>query len=197
MSDAIEPRIFRPSFIEDRSDWVVVEEGHARSWELGQSMIRSPDRRRGDPWEVVPVDIVPARKRSREPGQSLVPWFSRQVLILRGRAIDSLGELLEPEGELLPLIAGGERLVMFTTAPTSTDAIIEEKSDLPRVPPWSPDFQIEGICLDASQIGSRRAFEINTGRSYTLLLRGDLVDEMRATGDVTGIRLDDVGSVVT
>ncbi|MFD8500998.1 imm11 family protein [Amycolatopsis sp. NPDC059657] len=84
------------------------------------------DRLHAKPWRPFEVRFL-----TEDAGTKLqradLPWLAHGVLVLRPRAAQLIGGLLEPYGELLPLPCADEELVLFRTT-RLVDALDEAAS---------------------------------------------------------------------
>ncbi|MDP5226314.1 MULTISPECIES: hypothetical protein [Arthrobacter] len=110
--------------------------------------------------------------------------MATDVLILRDDAIETIGPLLRPHGELLPLLCEEARLAVFS-APVVEGAVDLEKSDIVR-------FRDGGILRFRSTVfheevvGNLMAFKLSEKPRGKLYLTEPLVEAMLATGMTAG-----------
>lgn len=113
-----------------------------------------------------------------------MPWLGSHVLVLRDRAIDSIGPLLEPHGQLLPLVCPEARLVVFDAHVLSA-VLDEERSDAVRFGSGrimrlkTPVFRKDAI----AEVGAFKVAEMPRGSVY---LTPELVRAIVETGDSSG-----------
>jgi hypothetical protein len=116
----------------------------------------------------------------RERRRAELPWLGRQALVLRDDAIDALGPLLEPFGELLPLACPDARLAIVHLT-NVLDALDEERSELVRFGSGRI-MTITRYELLADRLAAPQAFKLPQMPGGAMLLTGDLVERIEAAG---------------
>lgn len=174
-------------------EWAVVPEEEPLGWEFDQVVRELPERHK--PWTPIPA-VVTGPVEGRRAQRATMPWWSgaRNVLVLRDEAIESVGSLLAPHGELLPMAGRNARLVMFT-APFVDDVLNEGKSDL-HSPIGSDYARLERGVFRAELVGQRQAFVARIGRDCDLFLTESLARQLEATGDTAGVVFEQIGVAV-
>lgn len=183
-------RVWRAGLPRLTYEWALIPENEPRSWEFAQAVRALPQRQA--PWEPFPVEVVSPRE-SETALRAKIPFWSgsRNVLVLRDEAIESVGAVLERHGELLPLEGRNARLVMFT-GPLVSDALREDESELHRSP-GSIYVRLDRGVFRADRVGDLKAFVVPVGRGYDLILSDGLVQELEATGDTAGVVFEQMG----
>lgn len=144
----------------------------------------SPTRRR------VAMTLL-TNEDGRQFRHAFLPWFASHTLVLRDEAIEVVGQVLRPHGELVELDCETARLSMFV-APTKAGFLDEEKSDLERFSSGRimslrrPVFRCEAI---AGVLAFRLA-EMPRGHLY---LSESIVEAAKATGLAVGTNFEPVG----
>jgi hypothetical protein len=109
-----------------------------------------------------------------------LPWFLSNALVLRDDAIDALGPVLEPYGELLPLDLRGARLAAFH-ATNLIDALDEEYSEIVRFDSGRV-MSIEKYSFKAGVIRQSEVFVIPQYVSSAIYLTDSIVNEIESLG---------------
>jgi hypothetical protein len=115
--------------------------------------LRFDGRSRQDSWTPVKMRRLTTDERGRTLAESDFPSCSGgDMLLLRQRAVDALGELLRACGELLPLECTGGAPLWTLNVTTLLDALDEDRSKLLRMPDSGeilrvkvPFFRSEGV----------------------------------------------------
>jgi hypothetical protein len=167
-----------------------VPEDEPNGWDFDQA-VRELPRRQG-PWTPIPLEVVNPLDGQKALRATIPCWSaSKNVLVLRDEAIESVGSVLARHGELLPVDGRNARMVLFS-APLVVDGLIEGESDLHQ-PPGSIYVRLDRGVFDAEPIGGLQAFVVPVGRGYNLLLTEELVREIEATGDTAGVVFEEAG----
>lgn len=193
-TDDLGMRIFRARRDDRTYEVVIVPEDDPSAWDWYRAMRTAPERDLGSEWLPVPLMVTPPMT-GRKALRAMVPWAVPEVLVIRDEAIESLGRILSGHGELLPLAGVNATLVMFVAPMVDEDALVDELSETSKAQPWSEDIKIVHGVFDVNELNGRSAFSIRVGRNVHLLLREDLVDELLATGDVSGVVFEPIGVV--
>ena len=171
-------RIFRPS----------VPQGH--EWALPadnadfEAIRGLGERSPGDPWTPAPMNLIKVDDHGRPQHRSDMPWLGGHVLVLRDEAIEAVGEILRPHGELLPLICDEARLALFS-APVVAGVLDEARSDLVRFGSGrimalrAPTFRV-------AVLGRVGAFKLAEDPRGDLYLTDHVVEAIRSTGMTAG-----------
>jgi hypothetical protein len=113
-----------------------------------------------------------------------LPWLGSEAVVLRDEAIETVGSLLRPHGEILPLVCDEARLALFA-APVVAGALDEDRSELVRFGSGrimvlrTPAFHV-------SALRGAAAFKLAEMPRGDLYLTDTLVDAIRATGLTAG-----------
>jgi hypothetical protein len=118
---------------------------------------------RGPTWTAVPVKRV-SRGDNQIFHASDFPWLGNYALIMRQRAVDALRDLLERNGELLPLTSDVPLWVLNTQ---TIDALDEENSSIVRFKSSGAIMTIDKLALIESRIGDCDIFKIPMRASAT------------------------------
>ena len=130
------------------------------------------------------MHLLRADDRGRTRQHADMPLLTSNVLILRDEAIEAVGPLLTPHGELLPLRSPEARLALFRARQLS-GALDEGRSDLVRFSSGRI-MDLHAPMFHPSVVASAGAFvlaEMPRGHMY---LTGELVDAIRGTGRTAG-----------
>jgi hypothetical protein len=156
-------------------------------YDVDQVLAELQYRRVGDSWTVLPMCLHNLEPRGRPVlKRAQMPWFGEHLLMLRDEAIDGVGPLLEPWGELLELDCPDARLVVFNPRTLLAGALDVERSDLRVLPSGNvgaiywPVFNVEVV----EGVGAFRVAEQQIAGE--LFLAGWLVEEILATGLTAG-----------
>lgn len=142
------------------------------------------ERRPGAAWEPIPMRLLKQDEHGRPWRRAEMPWLGRHVLILRDEAIESIGPLLAPYGELLPLMCDEARLVVFS-APPAANALEEDRSEIVRFASGRI-MDIRRHAFNLGALAGNRAFKLAELPRGGLFLTGDLVESIRETGLTDG-----------
>lgn len=142
------------------------------------------DRPAGAAWQPVQMTLLRVDDQGHPHRRADLPWIGSHALILRDQAIDTVGRLLAPHGELLPLDCKEARLAVFS-APIVTGVLDEDRSDMVRfgtgriMAVRRPVFRLDVL-------GNAKAFKLAEMPRGDLYLSADLFDALRATGMTAG-----------
>ena len=142
-------------------------------------------------WSPVPVELIDADEGRRFRRADL-PWFGRQVLVLRDEAIEAVGPILEPHGELLPLSCPAARLALFN-ATRIVDALDEERSELVRSGTGQL-LQIRRPAFHPGRLAGPLVFKVPQQVHGAIYLTGDVVQRIHATARWTGVTFRQVAT---
>jgi hypothetical protein len=106
------------------------------------------------------------------------------VLVLRDEAIETVGALLQPHGELLPLACDEARLALFS-APKLEGVLDEGRSDIERFDSGRI-MDLRAPVFRTELIGDTQAFKLVETPRGNLYLGEQLVEAIRATGMTSG-----------
>jgi hypothetical protein len=171
-------------------EWAIVPQDEPDGWDFEQSVRKLPSGQGA--WTPIPVEVVNPRD-GRKALRATIPWWStsKNVLVLRDEAIESVGAVLARHGELLPVDGRNARMVLFS-APLVVDGLIEGESELHQSP-GSFYVRLDRGVFDAELIGGLQAFVVPVGRGYDLFLTEELAREIEATGDTAGVVFEEAG----
>lgn len=142
------------------------------------------ERQPGAAWEPIRMRLLKEDEHERPWLRAEMPWLGGHVLILRDEAIEAVGPLLAPYGELLPLVCDEARLVVFS-ARLVANALEEGRSDIVRFA-TGRIMDIRRHAFDLGAIAGTRAFKLAEFPRGGLFLTGDLVASIRRTGFTDG-----------
>ena len=135
-------------------------------------------------WSAPEMTLLTADERGEAHRFAYLPWLGSHVLVLRDEAIEAIGPLVAPHGQVLPLRASGARLAVFRP-PLLAGALDEQASEFARfssrrimdlrVPVFRP--------LVVASASTFVLAEMPRGNMY---LSGELVDAILATGFSAG-----------
>ncbi len=171
-------RILRPSVPEgfewalptDEADWEVI-------WALAE-------RKVGGPWTPIHMTLLKLDDYGRPQLRSDLPWLGSDVLVLRDEAIETVGEVLRPHGELLPLLCDEARLALFS-APVVQGALDEARSDIVRFGSGRI-MALRAPAIREAALGGMWAFKLAEMPRGELYLTEQLVEAIRGTGMTAG-----------
>lgn len=171
-------------------EWAIVPEDEPSGWDFEQA-VRTLPRRQG-PWTPIPLEVADPLDGQKALRAS-IPWWStsRNVLVLRDEAIESVGSVLAWHGELLPVDGRNARMGIFS-APLVVDGLMEGESVLHQSP-GSFNVRLDRGVFDAELIGGLQAFVVPVGRGYDLFLTEGLVRRIESTGDTAGVVFEEAG----
>lgn len=138
----------------------------------------------GSAWDPLHMRLHTVDDRGRPQEHAYLPWLGSGELVLRDEAIDVVGALLQPHGELLPLECDQARLALFS-APTVAGALDEQRSEIVRFNSgrimWLP-----GPVFRPEALRSMQAFKLSEMPRGKLYLGEELVQSIRAAGYTSG-----------
>ncbi len=139
---------------------------------------------RGPSW--VPVKMELITNDGERGGESTdeytsFPWRGQDQLALRDEAIDKVGPLLEPYGELLALECEGMRVAVFNCL-TVVDALDEDKSELDYLRSSGRLHKIRSYVFRSDVVEGLGVFMVSQQPGGPLLFTDALVDEVAGTG---------------
>ncbi|MBB2974946.1 hypothetical protein FHX49_000487 [Microbacterium endophyticum] len=172
-------RIYRPDLPEDDFEWALPVDPD--DFETIQTL---PQRTVGSVWRPIRMALIKEDEGAPVMRRADMPWLGRHVLVLRDEAIEVVGPLLRPHGELLPLVCDYARLMLFS-APLIAGVLDEERSKTVRfraggiMSLTEPVFRVEAL-------GSSQVFKLAEMPRGSLYLRAELVEAILATGMTSG-----------
>lgn len=170
--------IFRPS-VPEGYEWAVPTD----SGDL--EVIRAlGERPPGGPWTPIPMALLKVDEHGQSQKRSDLPWLGGHVLVLRDEAIEAVGEILRPHGELLPLVCDEARLALFS-APVVQGVLDEARSDMVRFGSGRI-MALRTPAFRRSALGGRGAFRLAEMPRGDLYLTGHVVEAIRSTGMTAG-----------
>lgn len=110
-------------------------------------------------WHPVPMRMIQEDYLGRPLRDSDAPWLGKHTPVLRRGATGPLADVLESNGELLPLECRDEHLVVFN-ATRVLDALDEDRSSLVRFPSTGRIMKIEAHVFLAAAIADVPVFKI-------------------------------------
>ncbi|MCT9870839.1 hypothetical protein [Paenarthrobacter aurescens] len=135
-------------------------------------------------WHPVKVSLE-VHDRGRNLEHALLPWLSSSLLVLRDEAIETVGPLLQPFGELLALDCREAKLMLFNPL-SLIDALDEESSIIVRFRSGRI-LDIERTVLRKELLTSAGAFKLASHPGGKVYFTESLVNAIRATGHSSGI----------
>jgi hypothetical protein len=135
-------------------------------------------------WQPIPMELLHMDTDGIPLHPADLPWLGSQVLILKPRAIDALGETLERYGELLPLRCDETDLAVFHCW-NLLDALDEDQSKIVRFASSGRIMVIEEHVLRPAVVGDADVFKLSAmprGSLYLSERFAELVREHRLTG---------------
>ena len=172
-------RIYRPS-VPENYEWALPADDvdNEAIWTLA-------GRRPGQAWDPIRMTLLKVDSDHGSPYRRAdLPWLGSHTLVLRDQAIDRVGEILRPYGELLPLLCDDARLTLFS-APPVAGVLDENRSEVVR-------FSTGGImsirrhAFRLSALEETMAFKLVEMPRGNLYLTDRLVDAILATGMTAG-----------
>jgi hypothetical protein len=138
----------------------------------------------GSGWEPIHMTLLKVDDHGLPHQGAYLPWLGSEAIVLRDEAIETVGALLRPHGELLPLLCDDARLTLFA-APAVAGVLDENRSDLDRFGSGRV-MALRAPVFRADVLGSTGAFKLAEMPRGDLFLTGDLVEAIRATGMTAG-----------
>lgn len=151
---------------------------------------RLSERTPGDVWRPIEMRFIKDDDHGRLKQRADMPWLGSHVLILRDEAIEAVGSLLRPHGELLPLRCDEARLVVFS-APLIKGALDEEHSDILRFRDGGI-MRIRRTALREAAVKDVLAFKFQEMPRGYVYLAEPLVEAILATGMTAGTNFVEV-----
>lgn len=170
--------IFRPS-VPEGYEWAVPTD------DADLEVIRARgERPPGDPWTPIQMALLKVDDHGQSQKRSDLPWLGGHVLVLRDEAIEAVGEILRPHGELLPLLCDEARLALFS-APVVQGVLDEARSDMVRFGSGRI-MALRAPAFRGSALGGRGAFRLAEMPRGDLYLTDHVVEAIRSTGMTAG-----------
>jgi hypothetical protein len=143
-------------------------------------------RRRGDPWAPVEVELWRLSERGRPLKRADMPMDpSSRALFMRDGAVDVVGPLLAPHGELLGLSCPDARLVLFNP-PTLAGVLDADRAEFVLFPSSGRIMAITKVMLHSAALAGVGAFRLAEDPRGRLYVASWLVDAVVATGMSSG-----------
>ncbi len=118
--------IYQP-LVSEGYEWV-----NTSSYEDGEKVARFDGTRLGNGW--APIRVLRVKKDGRQKFKpSDFPWLGSHALVMRRSAVDALRELLDANGEVLPL-ATEDDVELFIYNAQVVDGLDEAQSTIDRLP---------------------------------------------------------------
>jgi hypothetical protein len=147
--------------------------------------------RRESTWRPVRVGLLHDDEGGGARETSDFPWLGSYVLVLRPRAVDSLGSILRSAGELLPLACDEADLWVLNHLHI-VDALDENGSDIVRFSTGRV-MTVERWSLNLDRLGSEAIFKVPQLMRGPLLFNESFVEAVAAAG-LRGIEFNEVWS---
>jgi hypothetical protein len=141
-------------------------------------------------WKPIPVRRVKADKRSKS-HPSDFPWLGVHALVMRRSAVDALRDLLEANGEVLPL-ATDDGLELFVLNARTVDALDEARSSLLRFPSTNRIMRIQRPAFVPSAVEGVDVFRLPY-RAMPTYVSDRFVERVKSAG-LKGLEFDAVWS---
>ena len=142
------------------------------------------ERRAGEAWMPIHMSLLKVDDHGKPQMRSDMPWLGEHVIVLRDEAIEIVGEILRPHGELLPLLCDEARLALFS-APVVEGVLDEAESDIVRFS-TGRIMSIRSPAIRSEALGAISAFKLAEMPRGDLYLSENLVKEILATGMTAG-----------
>ena len=136
-------------------------------------------------WQPLPMTLLKSDDHGMPHRRADLPWLGFHVLVLRDHAIEAIGAILQPHGELLPLQCDDARLSLFS-APLIAGALDVEHSDIKRFPSSGRIMKLTRPVFHAAAIGDTMAFKLEEMPRGSLYLTEPLVEAILATRRTAG-----------
>jgi hypothetical protein len=117
--------VYEPAVVEG-FEWVLPVQNE--DFEVFRGLDGTP---RHSTWSPIPMRLLTEDDSGRPLQRADFPWLGSHVLILRDRAVQAVGSVLEDYGELLPLDCAQADLSVLNVCRV-VDALDEERSELVR-----------------------------------------------------------------
>lgn len=174
-----DPGLFYHLSVPEGYEWALPVDSD--NFEIFQGL---PERHPHGTWQPIQMTLLTTDDRGRPQRRADLPWLGSHVLVLRDEAIDTVGSLLAPHGELLPLACEQARLAVFS-APAVAGVLDEGRSDIVRFGSGRI-MAIRHPVFRRDVLGGAKAFKLAEMPRGELYLAEDIVDEIRATGLTSG-----------
>ena len=138
----------------------------------------------GGPWSRLRVELV-TQDEGEQFKRAAMPYCGSDGLVLRDEAIERIGPLLAPWGELLPFTCDEARLVYFRPA-YHIDCLDHERSDIVRFPSTGRIMDVQHWAFREERIGNAPVFKVAEVPTLGTFYRSDFVAMIMATGDTSG-----------
>lgn len=172
------PRIFRTS-VPEGFEWALPM--HASDFEAIRTLA---DRSLGSAWKPIRMSLLRSDDRGQPQRRAQMPWLGSEVLVLRDEAVDTVGALLLPHGEVLPLDCDDARLSLFS-APTIAGALDRDRSDMAEFSSGRI-MSLRRPAFIADALNDKQAFKLAEMPRGDLYLADDLVKAILDTGMSSG-----------
>lgn len=139
-------------------------------------------------WKPVRVRRVRADERQGFKASDF-PWLGSHALVMRRRALDSLGDLLLQNGEILPL-ATEDNVELFVFNSKVLDALDEETSSVMRFPGTNRIMRVRKYEFIESKVTDIAIFRLPFRASPTFV--SDSFVERYKTADLVGLEFKEV-----
>jgi hypothetical protein len=116
-------------------------------------------------WQPVRVRRVRADER-QEFKPSDFPWLGAHALVMRGRAVDALRDILDAHGEVLPLTTEDE-VELFVFNARAIDALDEERSSIMKFPGTNRIMRVTRVAFIESAVREVDVFRLPHRASST------------------------------
>ncbi|KZB79207.1 hypothetical protein [Amycolatopsis regifaucium] len=138
---------------------------------------------RASSWEPVKMELVTEDSRGAQTSDEFTyfPWSGSDRLMLRDEAIEKVGPLLEPYGEILPLEGDGFRVSVFNCT-TVVDALDEDESEIAYFRSSGRLQEIRSYVFRAKDVEGLGAFTLTQQPGKPVLFTDALIDELAGTG---------------
>ena len=137
--------------------------------------------RRRQAWTPIRMRLFHQDEEGRILVESDFPWLGAYAPVMRDTAIDALGALFSPQGELLPLSCEEANLHVFH-ALTVVDALDLERSDLVLYPNSDQIMQIKKYAFIAERIRGLTLFKVPRLLSHSLYITEEVVKAVNRSG---------------
>jgi hypothetical protein len=141
--------------------------------------LRFDGQPRGPTWQPVPVRRVRADDRQACHASDF-PWLGEHALIMRRSAVEALRDILETNGEVLPLFTG-DGVELYVLNARTIDALDETRSALTKFPGTNRIMRIKRVAFDESKVRGIDIFRLPHRASPTYVSQR-FVDRVRDAG---------------
>lgn len=182
--------IYEP-MVPEGFEWVVLDRDEDHNILLDLEANRA-----GPSWQPLAARLLTHDDRTgRRLKPARMPWLGRHVLVLRDEAIELAGSLLEPYGEVLPLVGPDARLALVHVT-SMVDVLDEQQSEILRFPSTGRIMKIARHAFKSGIVRPPQAFKIPQLTRGAVFLTEDLVRSIEMFGfEGTTFRL--VGEAMT